>query len=70
MAGLLAWASLIAFPSHLRRDSGRSIQQREWKKESGKWDYPIHHLLFTIHHPYSYGDSTGLTPDFPFNPDY
>jgi hypothetical protein len=32
-----------------------------------KWKPP--HISLTIHHPYSYGDSAGITPDFPFNPD-
>jgi hypothetical protein len=28
---------------------------------------PIHHLLLTIHHPYSYGDSSGFLTGFPFS---
>jgi len=29
----------------------------------------IDHSPLTIHQPYSYGDSAGIAPDFPFNPD-
>jgi hypothetical protein len=39
------------------------------ENKNGKQDKPIHHSLLTIHHLYSYGDSTGLAPDFPFHPD-
>lgn len=42
----------------------------EWASHS---PFSIHYSLFTIYYspfsfPYSYGDSTGLTPDFPFHP--
>jgi hypothetical protein len=69
VAGLLAWVSLIAFPSRLCRDSGRKYSAMRMENKNGKQDKPIHHFLLTIHHLYSYGDSTGFAPDFPFNPD-
>jgi len=56
MAGLLAWFEPDTFPSRRRRDSGMKIRQ--------KWRQP----LIAIHQPYSYGDSAGIAPDFPFNP--
>jgi hypothetical protein len=59
MAGLLAWASLIAFPSRLLRDSGRSIQQREWKTGSGKRDKPI----YLPYSPFTTLTATGIAPD-------
>jgi hypothetical protein len=36
---------------------------------NGRWSNKklIHHSSFTIHKPYSYGDSAGFTPVFPFN---
>jgi len=34
---------------------------------NGQWFLKFH-FPFTAHHPYSYGDSAGLAPDFPFNP--
>jgi hypothetical protein len=34
MAGLLAWASLIAFPSHPMMRQWQKYQQREWEKKS------------------------------------
>jgi len=60
VAGLLAWASLIAFPSRLRRDSGRGIQQLEWKIKNGK---KINQ--FTIcYSPFTTLTATGIAPDF------
>src|ERR1700676_5576013 len=51
LAGLLACFLFTAFPSRLRRDSGRSVNSSFFSEET-----------------YSYGDSAGITPDFPFNP--
>jgi hypothetical protein len=48
------------------RDSGMKIQL--------PWSKKINRRLFTIDHSrltkklYSYGDSAGIEPDFPFNP--
>jgi hypothetical protein len=52
LAGLLACFLFTAFPSRLSRDSGCSVNFFPLKRNE----------------THSYGDSAGITPDFPFNP--
>jgi hypothetical protein len=67
MAGLLAWASLMpshyAFGGTVAENSTKRMRRRNWKMRQ-----LIDHSRLTIHHPYSYGDSSGLSPDSLFIP--
>ena len=56
LAGLLACFLFTAFPSCHLADSGLSINSFCFPHAAGQIE------------TYSYGDSAGITPDFPFNP--
>lgn len=59
-AGLLAWMIVAAFPI---RYAGTVADLQQW------WHLAtVEYVLMTVLHPYSYGDSAGFAPDFPFNP--
>jgi len=79
LAGLLACSVFNTFPSRRKRNSGTKIEQccllfivccfycwiREWASKLRTTNYKPQ-----TKRDYSYGDSAGFTPDFPFNHAY